>query len=249
MEKIMIIDAHAHLGWDCVFDEDFSKEEQITKHNNLSISKTILQPATCHDIETVRKQHDDIAAFANEYPGQFFGMANPNPHLSDDIYEAELLRCIKELHFVGIKLHSFAHAVNPCSKDGKKVFKLASRLGVPVMIHTGSGIPFANPCNLIPIAEEFPEVKIIMAHCGQMVLAGEVPTVMKQCSNIYADVSWTGGFLVKHWVESFGAHRFMFGSDHADNACTELVKIKSSGIHEDELEWLLHKTAESVFLI
>lgn len=243
----MIIDVHAHLGWDCVFDENFTEEEQMIKHDRHGISKTILQPGTCHDIETVRKQHDEIAAVARKYPGQFFGMANPNPHLEDAIYENEVRRCVEELHFVSIKMHSFAHAVNPAGKDGRKVFRLASELGVPVMVHTGSGIPFANPSNLISAAEEYPDVKIIMAHCGQMVLSGEVSTVMKHCGNIYADVSWTGGFLVRHWVHDFGANRFMFGSDHADNACTELSKIKSCGIGEEEQEWILHKTAEAVF--
>lgn len=240
----MIIDVHAHLGWDCVFDEDFTEQEQLEKHRRYGISKTILQPGTCHDLETVMEQHDAIASMIKRFEGQFCGMSNPNPHLKDSLYEGEVRRCIEDMGFVGIKLHPFAHAVNPCSKDGRKVFMLADKLCVPVMVHTGPGIPFANPSNLIPLAEEYGNVKIIMAHCGLGISSGEVTIVMKRCSNVFADISWTAGFQIRHWVSEFGAHRFMFGSDHADNAGTELEKIRTCGLTKEEQEWILFRSSK-----
>lgn len=243
----MIIDVHAHLGWDQVFDERFTREEQLAKHDGFGVKATILQPATCHGLDEVKRQHDAIAALAREFPGAFYGMANPNPHLPDAEYEAELRRCVEELGFVGVKLHTFAHAVHPGSRDGRKVFRLARELKLPVMVHTGAGIPFANPAMLIPVAEEFGDVSVIMAHCGMMILAGETPLAMERCPNLYADVTWSSGFNVRRWAETIGAHRFMFGSDHADNTGTELAKLRTSGIPDEHLEWILHKTAASVF--
>ena len=117
----MIVDVHAHLGADCVFDEVFTKEELLKKHREHGIDVSIVQPGTCHDLESIRRQHDDIAELASAYPGQFYGMANPNPHLPDAVYEAELRRCVEELHFVGVKIHTFAHAVHPNGRDGRKV--------------------------------------------------------------------------------------------------------------------------------
>ena len=243
----MIIDVHAHLGWDCVFDEDFTLEELLFKHKELNIDKSILQPGTCHDIETVIEQHDAISNACKQYPGQFYGMANPNPHLKENIYIDEIRRCIEKLGFVGIKLHPFAHAANPGSKDAQKVYKIAEEFDVPVMIHTGAGIPFSNPVNLINVAKLYPNVKFIMAHCGMMVLANEVLGVLQQCSNVYADITWTAGFNIRHWSESVGTHRFMYGSDHADNAGTELAKVRTSGLTTEQQEWILHKTASSLF--
>lgn len=243
----MIIDVHSHLGWDYVFDEAFTKEEQLTKHKQFAVTQTILQPASCHDLESVREQHNAIAAMTIEFPGEFYGMSNPNPHLRDDLYEDEVRRCIEQLGFVGIKLHTFAHAVHPASRDGLKVFKLARKLNVPVMIHTGAGIPFANPSNLIPVAEEFSDVNMVIAHCGMMVMAGETALAMGRCENIYADITWTGGFMLRHWAEELGAHRFMFGTDHADNTGTELAKLATCGLKEDQVEWMLHKTARSIY--
>jgi len=245
----MIIDVHAHMGWDYVFDEDFTVEELHGKHKDHGITTTIVQPGSCHEIETVMEQHNAIAELAKQHPGEFYGMANPNPHLRDAVYEREVRRCVEELGFVGIKIHTTAHGVNPGGRNGKKVFELARKLNVPVMIHTGAGIPFANPSNLIPVAEQFPEVNIVIAHCGMMVLAGETITAMEWCSNLYADVTWTAGFLVRRWVQEIGANRFMFGSDHADNAGTELAKIRTSGLSPEEEEWLMYRTAQSVYKI
>jgi predicted TIM-barrel fold metal-dependent hydrolase len=243
----MIVDAHAHLGWDQVFDEDFTLEEQLQKHEEFGIQTTILQPASCHGIETVREQHDRIAAVAARHPGRFYGMANPNPHLSDSVYEAEVRRCVEKLGFVGLKLHTFAHAVHPGSRDGRKVFGLARELGVPVMVHTGAGIPFANPTNLIAVARDFPEVDIVMAHCGMMIMAGETAIAMEACPNLYADITWTAGFNLRHWARDFGANRFLFGTDHADNTGTELAKVRTCGLSAEEQEWVLHRSAMAVY--
>ena len=243
----MIIDVHAHIGWDCVFDENFTREEQLLKHKQFNVSKSIIQPGTCHDIETVREQHDTIATLAKKFPGEFYGMANPNPHLEASVYEEEVFRCVQKLGFVGIKMHTTAHAMNPLGKDGQKVFAVAQKLNIPVMVHTGAGIPFANPSNLIEAAERFPEVKIVMAHCGMMIMAGEAFLALKKCPNLFADITWTGGFLIRHWVEALGANRFMFGTDHADNTGTELSKVRTCGLTDEQQEWILHKTAESVF--
>ncbi|MDG0812892.1 amidohydrolase family protein [Cohnella rhizosphaerae] len=243
----MIIDVHAHLGTDRVFDEAFTEREQWDKIEKFGIDFTILQPALVHTIEEVRAQHDVIATLARSHPDRFAGMANPNPHLPDDVYASEVRRCIEKLGFVGIKLHTSAHAVNPTSRDGRKVFEWGRRLGVPVMVHTGAGIPFANPSHLIPVAQSYPDVNIVIAHCGMMVLAGETHIAMQACPNLYADITWTGGFLIRHWVRELGAERFMFGTDHADNCGTELAKVRTSDLTAEEQEWLLYRSALRVY--
>ncbi|MFC4778676.1 amidohydrolase family protein [Paenibacillus sp. GCM10023252] len=243
----IIIDVHAHMGWDYVFDEDFTLQEQLDKHRQFGIAKTIVQPASCHDLERVQAQHDAIAQLSRQYPGEFYGMANPNPHLRDDVYESELRRCVEELGFVGVKIHTFAHAVHPGGRDGTKVMELARKLNIPVMVHTGAGIPFANPSNLIAVAERFPDVNIVIAHCGMMVMAGETILAMQRCPNLYADITWTGGFLIRHWVHELGANRFLFGTDHADNTGTELAKLQTCGLTEDEQEWIRYKSAQAIY--
>lgn len=243
----MIIDVHAHLGWDTVFDEDFTKHELLEKHKLHGIGKTIVQPASCHDLDSVRKQHDAIAQLCSDHPGQFYGMANPDPHLPDDVYEAELRRCVQQLGFVGVKIHTFAHAVHPGGKAGQKVCRLARALGIPVMVHTGPGIPFANPANLIGAARAFPDVPFVIAHGGLMISASEVPLALELCPNLSVDLTWTGSFLIKSWIERFGSERFLFGTDHADNAATELAKIGDCALSESQRASVLYKNALRIY--
>lgn len=243
----MIIDVHAHLGYDRVYDDDFTEQDQLDKIEQFGIDLTVLQPALVHTLEEVREQHDAIYDFAKRHPGKFLGMANPNPHLPDDVYVAEVTRCVRELGFIGVKIHTAAHGVDPSGRDGRRVFQVARDLNIPVMIHTGAGIPFANPSSILPVAREYGDVPIVLAHCGMMVMASEMLSVFQLCPNVYADITWTGGFLLKHWVSEVGAHRFLFGTDHADNCGTELAKVRTCGLSDEAQEWILSKSAMQVY--
>ena len=179
-------------------------------------------------------------------PGRFFGLANPSPHLPEEDYQAEVERCVEELGFVGLKLHPMAHGVNPGSRSGRKAFRAARDHGLPLMVHTGAGAPFASPVNLLGLAQEYSELKIIMAHCGQIIYANAAAAVLAARENVFADTSWTPGFILKDWTRTFGP-RFMLGSDHADNAGTELAKIRTVGLTAQEEARFLGLTALDVF--
>ena len=242
-----IVDAHSHLGYDEVFDVDFPEHELIESQEQNGIDITLVQPPTVHDLAGVQRCHDAVADLARRYPGRFYGIACPNPHLPGDEYETEVRRCVKELGFVGIKLHPFGHATNPSGTHGRRVFEVAEKLGVPVMVHTGAGIPWSAPSLIRPAAEAHPNLKIVVAHAGHMILSGEATQLAEACLNVYLEPSWVGGFAIRNWVRRFGANRVMLGSDHADNTATELAKYRSIGLTEDELSWTLGGTAAAAF--
>lgn len=245
----MIIDVHTHVGYDYVFEEDFSIKELLTNMEKNKIDVSIVQPGTVLDLKTVIMHHNVIADLSKRMPGRIFGMANPNPHLSRNDYRKEMERCVNDLGFVGVKLHPFAHAVNPNQSNGRKVFQVASDLGIPVMVHTGSGIPWALPSALIPIAKDFPKLKIVLAHSGGSIFASEAALAAKLCPNIYLETSWLPGFIIHRFCKVLGAERIMFGSDHGDNVATELTKFRTIVLTDEELEWCLGKTAAKVFKI
>lgn len=138
-----IIDVHSHCGYDEVFEEEFMSAELVEAQERWGVDVTIVQPGTTLTLATVQRQHDAIAELSQRHPGRFYGMANPNPRLPQDEYRGEIIRCVRDLGFVGIKLHTFAHAISPTFRAAHKVFAVAQELSVPVMIHTGSGAPFA----------------------------------------------------------------------------------------------------------
>lgn len=243
----MIIDAHAHLGYDEIFDEDFTEMELLESQRTNGIDVTLVQPAIVHDLATVQVYHTAIADLARRYPGRFYGIANPNPHLPGRAYEDEVTRCVTELGFIGIKLHPFGHAVNPGGRHGRRVFDLASQLQVPLIVHTGAGLPWAAPALLAPMAEAYPQLPIIVAHAGGGICSGEAGVLAARYPNVYLEPSWTGGFLVREWVHRLGPQRVLFGSDHADNAATELAKYRTIGLTDDELSWVLGGSAATLF--
>jgi uncharacterized protein len=243
----MIVDAHAHLGHDQVFDVEFTELELLQSQEANGIDVTLVQPASAHDLETVQRYHDAIADLAARHPRRFRGIANPNPHLTGDQYACELDRCVCELGFVGVKLHPTAHALNPLGCAGRTAFELIHALGVPAMVHTGSGIPWAAPSLLGPVARKYPEMPIVVAHAGAMVLSGEAGVLAAEYPNVYLECSWVGGFQVLAWARELGADRLMFGSDHAENAATELTKFRTAGLAAAGLDWALGGTAAKVF--
>lgn len=242
-----IIDAHAHLGMDQVFDVDFREEDLLASQESNDISMTLVQPPTVHDIATARQCHDAVADLVRRYSGRFHGVSCPNPHLPGTEFEDEARRCVEELGFVALKLHPLGHATNPVSRHGRRMFKTAAKLGVPVIVHTGAGIPWAAPSLLRPIAEEYIDLKIVLAHAGANILSGEATQLAQACPNVYLEPSWTGGHHVLDWVRGLGPRRVMFGSDHAENAATELTKYRTIGLTEDELSWVLGQSAATVF--
>jgi hypothetical protein len=243
----MIVDAHAHLGWDEVFDHDFTEEDLVKSQRMNGIDVTLVQPAITHELDSAVRYHDAIAELASRYPGRFRGIANPDPHLSGGAWEREVRRCIRELGFVGVKMHPAAHAVNPLGRHGRLVFEACATLGVPLIVHTGSGIPWSAPSLIAPMATMFPDLDVVVAHSGMMVLAGEAARLAQECPNVHLELSWTAGFLARRWATDFGAHRLLFGSDHAENAATELAKIRSAGLSDEEMDMVLGGTAAKVF--
>ncbi len=158
----MIIDAHTHLGQDCVFDLKNTKYDLLSNFEKYGIDGAIVQPFIERPyLEETRRIHDEIHDLCMEHPGRFWGMASINPHFRPEDYEREAQRCVKELGFVGLKITPAGHAINPASKDGMHVFEVARALNVPVMVHTGNGIPFADPAGIYPAAKAFPDVELL----------------------------------------------------------------------------------------
>jgi predicted TIM-barrel fold metal-dependent hydrolase len=243
----MIIDAHTHLGYDHSFEKEFMLEELLSNMEKNKIDACVLQPGTCINLQQAVKQHNAISKLNEKMPERIYGMANPNPHLSLRDYRNELKRCVDELGFVAVKLHPFAHAVNPNNKDARKIFETALELNIPVMVHTGAGIPWSLPSMMLPIALEFPDLKIILAHCGTSIFSIEAAMVASMCSNVYLETSWLPGYTIKDFCGKFGADRVMLGSDHGSNMEAELCKYRSLGLVEEDLEYCLGKTAAQVF--
>lgn len=244
----MIIDAHIHLGEDVVFDEFIDENFLLEHYEKNRVDGGIIQPALPRPyVEDTRAIHDRIHRFVRKGERRWWGMASIEPHFRPADYDAEAERCIRELGFVGIKLTPIGHACHPSSRDGLHVFEVCRGLDVPLMIHTGNGIPFSDPISCVKALEAFPDVRVVLAHAGSEMHNQAATYLARKFDNVYLEPSWVGTPGVQKMLREVGGTKIMFSSDLAEQIPVELAKYRSV-IHDPEtLERVMWKNVAEVY--
>jgi predicted TIM-barrel fold metal-dependent hydrolase len=120
---------------------------------------------------------------------------------------------------VGIKIHPEEHGYK-IAEHGRAIFALAAELRAVVLTHSGE--PNSMPADFVPLANDYPEVTLILAHLGNSGAAGtsselQVRAIQAaQHSNIYADTSSSQSLLpglIEWAVGEVGAEHILFGTD------------------------------------
>lgn len=240
-----VVDTHAHLGECCVFGLISTEEEMIRRMDECKVDATIVQPYP--GAKKAAQVHDRIAELCAKHPGRFFGLASLSPHGNREAYQREVQRCVKDLHFVGLKLHTIGHAVNPLSEDGDLVFATAHEFGIPAMVHTGPGVPFALPALCIPAAQRYPGLNIILAHAGFAVFSAEAQVAASVCGNLFLETSWCIGEDIRWMISTIGPDRVMMGADLPSNVPVEIAKYRALDLTPEVYDKVLGGTAVDVF--
>lgn len=244
----MIIDVHAHLGEDVVFDEEVSEQQLIDFYQKYQVDGAIVQPYICRPyLEDTRVIHDRIYRLTKSQEKRFWGMASINPHFRPEDYDREATRCVKELGFVGLKITPIAHAAHPSSRDCFHVFEVARELKVPLMIHTGAGVPFSDPISVLKAVESFPGVPVVLAHAGSEMHNQQAIYIAKTFEQVYLEPSWVGVIGVTNMVKQVGCDKILFSSDNIYNIPVELAKYRSVIPNEQELNKVLFQNAISLY--
>jgi predicted TIM-barrel fold metal-dependent hydrolase len=221
----VLIDSHAHLGDCSVFDLEITENQLLDTLDRHRVDAAVVQPFP--GARSAPEVHDRIAAMAREHPGRIYGLASVNPHWPRAQYRAEIERCVRGLGFVGIKLHTLGHAVGPASRDAQAVYEIAVDLDVPLMVHTGMGVPFALPALFLPVARAHPALRIILAHAGFSIYTAEASAVAQECPNVLLETSWCTPQGIGLLLRTLPPGRVMFGSDLPINLGVELAKVEA----------------------
>jgi len=245
LENITIVDAHQHMGRSMYSHTQTSADELIEGLNSYGISQALVMPQP--NLDHPADIHDAIAETAQANPNRIFGMVSISPRFSERDFRAEVKRCVEELKFKALKLHPLGHNVSIASKDAHILFKTAADYDLPVLIHTGTGNPQALPSLALRPAKAFPDVKIVLCHAGWSVYAEEALITAEIADNIYLEPSWCGPYQIKAMIDSIGAERVIFGSDHLSNIPSELAKFTNIGLDPAKLELCLGNAAKTLF--
>jgi predicted TIM-barrel fold metal-dependent hydrolase len=244
----MIVDAHAHLGRDVVFDEEQTEEELVAACRAHGVSGAVVQPYICRPyVEDTRTAHDRIYALTRSGGPRFWGMASINPHFRPEDYDGEAERAVRALGFVGLKITPIAHAVHPSSRDALHVFEVARGLGVPVMVHTGAGVPFSDPVSVIDAVESFRDVPVVLAHAGSEMHNQQATYIAGKYDNVFLEPSWAGVIAVGRMVKKLGCSKLLFSSDNIANIPVEMAKYRSVIRDPDDLDKVFCRNTVSLF--
>lgn len=244
----MIIDVHAHLGDDFVFDIAQNEADLLSAYDACGVDKAIVQPFIYRPyLSDMRAAHDRIARLCRTHSGRIYGMASINPHFRPEDYETEAQRCIRDLGFVGLKISTIGTATSPSSRDGFHVFEVARTLKVPVMIHTGTGAPLADPISAWAAIAAFPDVKTVLAHTGGNSMQQQAVLLAKQYANVYLEPSWMPSVSIAAMIQTVGADRVLFSSDEVGNLAPALDTFRQMAGSAENLDWVLWKTAREVY--
>jgi predicted TIM-barrel fold metal-dependent hydrolase len=245
----MIIDAHTHLGDDRLYDSHRTEAELLKVMNRLGIDAIIVQTAQSPTIEISSRQHDRLFKFVKDNPGRAFALSSVNPNYDLDVYFAELHRCIYDYGFVGMKIAPHTYSWNPLVQRGIVPFLAADTFDVPLMIHTGTGLPFSAPTNLYYRLKDFPHVKVVLAHAGgDYWFEDDVLMMAKACPNVFLETSRGPSIpTLRRFIKELGPERVLLGSDSPDEMDHVLWMYRHAGLTDEELEWCLGRSAQELF--
>jgi predicted TIM-barrel fold metal-dependent hydrolase len=240
-----IYDTHTHIGTARHSGRSQSAEQMLRAMDAAGIDRAVLIPFPV--VSDYGAAHDEIGRAVGDHPDRFTGAACIYPFIPEQNFRDEVRRCAEELGLRAIKLQPQYQALNPISPRSDFFFEAALEYRLPVICHTGSGVPFSLPSLFIMPARKFPALPIVLGHAGGSVYAAETIVAASVCENIYIELS----SLMPHHIHEILAHvpstRLMIGSDLPESIETEIGKIIGLEASAETKNDILWRTARRIF--
>lgn len=150
----------------------------------------------------------EVAKTIELHPDRFLGWIFVNPRGQNNPVE-EFNKWKDSKNFIGVKAHPFWHQYPP--EELLQVAELAAAHNMPLLIHVG----FNDHGHFLPLVEEIPGLKLILAHAGFPGYKETWKIIGKQ-KNIWVDLSadaYVNSNTSRNVVEALGVERCVYGSD------------------------------------
>lgn len=235
----MIIDAHTHIGnFGGFFNVGVSESEYIALMDEFQVDLSV-----CCALP-----NQLVRELAANHPDRVIGIVWLNPNDGEKALD-ELRVAVQDWGFRGIKLHPLIHAFLPNDPMMYPIMEEARRLNVPVFIHSGHP-PFSLPWSIGELAENFPEVKIVMIHMGHghgVYIQAAIDTA-RRYQNLYLETSGMPMHTkIREAYEVVGETRVMYGSDIPfHHPSVEMQKVRVSGLTPSEQHRVFYENIAGV---
>ena len=256
VSEIQAIDVHAHYG---VFFR--ASNSELNNSFATADAATVVRRATdCNTELTVVSPlwglmprgecdaaagNEEAARVVPETPGlrQWVIIDPTNPATFE---QAEQM--LAQPHCVGIKIHPEEH-LYPIREHGRRIFEFAAAHRAVVLTHSGE--ENSLPEDFVPLANDFPEVTLILAHIGcgfDGDRTHQIRAIGKsRHGNIYADTSSASSILpnlIELAVKEVGADRVLYGTDTPLYfAAMQRARIDHADLPDDAKQKILRNNA------
>ena len=163
-----------------------------------------------------------VASYVNQHPDQLIGFMSIDPMVEGP---EQIEYAYYDLKLRGIKTSPIYTNCSLLDYRFIRVFEMAQKLHLPVMLHTGATFPrltqnkYDDPCALEEIALRFPDVVIIVAHLGYP-KEKEYMHIIRKHPNLYTDISsvvgrpWEFYNNMMIYYEWGHMDKILFGTDY-----------------------------------
>lgn len=202
-------------------------EDYLRKMDAAGIERSLLiavragEPAWQGSFEIPYQQ---IAQYCDAYPDRFSGLAGVDPTRGVEQLK-ELDHAVKDLGFVGAHFYPHWFRMPPDSALCYPIYSRCEELGIPIMMQVGQNLIYqkdvrlpsvAKPILLDQVAIDFPNLVLIGIHIG-VPWTDEMIAMAWKHENVYIGIdAYAPKHLpasLKHYMNSYGSHKVMFGTD------------------------------------
>jgi predicted TIM-barrel fold metal-dependent hydrolase len=178
----MLFDAHTHVGQN---DPDTFRQTIPELLDALAAADARGLVFPMHEPDGYSAANDEVLEAAANAGGRLAALCRVQPRDPGALQEAR--RCM-DRGAVGIKLHPRAEAFGMDEPAVRDLVALAHERKAVVLMHAGRGIP-ALGANTVEYSREFPDARLILAHCAISDLAW-LARELPEHPNVYIDTSW-----------------------------------------------------------
>jgi predicted TIM-barrel fold metal-dependent hydrolase len=241
LEGELVIDSHCHMGPYFNFhipDNDAGSMVEVMDRLGVKMACTSPHVGITPDF---RMGNDMAAKAMRDYPGRFFGYITLNGSYPEEI-PGEIERCYS-MGMRGFKLHPSLHGYPADGENLKPMWEFANERVLPVLSHTWAGDRTCSPSILGKLAEQYPNVPVILGHSGGT-LAGydESIEVAKKRENVFLETCCSSVLYgtIERFVREVSADKILFGSDMPFvNANAQIGKILYARISDEDKRKIL----------
>lgn len=200
---------------------------------------------------------EDVLPLIKHNPARLRLVANINPHLHHPAAD-ELERQLA-LGAIAVKIHPVHGGFPANTRELYPVYWLCQQHGIPVVFHVGtSNFPgasnrFADPLFVEDVANDFPELTIVMAHGGRGWWYDAAAFMTQMRDNVWIDISGLPPSRLSEYYRDQNlerlAQKFVFGSDWpgCPGIRANAEAVLELGLDRTTLEGIFFRNAASIY--